>query len=129
LADFKIRDVALVHRLGRLESAKPASFIVVVHIATAFGRGWLIDNLQATDSHLEEYFIDGAVWADGEPFPSEMRARRPLQAARSLRRQKAKTRHSTDVGYALFTADFALSSACLAHDDADDGQSRCQTRE
>ncbi|HET9792357.1 MAG TPA: molybdenum cofactor biosynthesis protein MoaE, partial [Candidatus Angelobacter sp.] len=36
---------------------------------------WLIDTLKKTvPIWKKEYFEDGAVWADGEPFPEEIRS-------------------------------------------------------
>ncbi len=76
MADFKIRDVALVHRLGRLEVGETSVLIVVAsaHRAAAFDAcRWLIDTLKRTvPIWKKEYFEDGAVWADGEPFPAEI---------------------------------------------------------
>ncbi len=76
LADFKIRDVAIVHRLGRLEIGEISVLIVVVsaHRAAAFDAcRWLIDTLKRTvPIWKKEYFEDGAVWADGDPFPPEI---------------------------------------------------------
>jgi MoaE-MoaD fusion protein len=73
---FTIRDVALVHRLGRLEIGETSVLIVVVsaHRAAAFEAcRWLIDTLKHTvPIWKKEYFEDGAVWADGEPFPAEI---------------------------------------------------------
>jgi MoaE-MoaD fusion protein len=77
LKQFQIRDVALVHRLGRLEIGETSVLIVVAsaHRATAFEAcRWLIDTLKRTvPIWKKEYFEDGAVWADGEPFPEEIR--------------------------------------------------------
>ena len=74
---FQIRDVALVHRLGRLEIGETSVLIVVAsaHRAAAFEAcRWLIDTLKQTvPIWKKEYFEDGAVWADGEPFPAEVR--------------------------------------------------------
>jgi MoaE-MoaD fusion protein len=76
LADFKIRDVAMVHRLGRLEIGETSVLIVVAsaHRAPAFDAcRWLIDTLKRTvPIWKKEHFEDGAVWADGEPFPDEI---------------------------------------------------------
>jgi MoaE-MoaD fusion protein len=70
---FPIRDVAMVHRLGRLEIGESSVLIVVAsaHRAAAFDAcRWLIDTLKRTvPIWKKEYFQDGAVWADGEPFP------------------------------------------------------------
>lgn len=74
LQQFSIRDVALVHRLGRLEIGEVSVLIAVAsaHRAAAFDAcRWLIDTLKRTvPIWKKEYFEDGAVWADGEPFPS-----------------------------------------------------------
>ena len=74
---FQIRDVALVHRLGRLEIGETSVLIVVAsaHRAAAFDAcRWLIDTLKRTvPIWKKEYFEDGAVWADGEAFPAEIR--------------------------------------------------------
>ena len=76
LEQFQIRDVALVHRLGRLEIGETSVLIVVVsaHRAAAFEAcRWLIDTLKRTvPIWKKEHFADGAVWADGEPFPQEI---------------------------------------------------------
>jgi MoaE-MoaD fusion protein len=73
---FEIRDVAVVHRLGRLEIGETSVLIVVAsaHRAAAFDAcRWLIDTLKRTvPIWKKEYFEDGAVWADGEPFPAEI---------------------------------------------------------
>jgi molybdopterin converting factor subunit 1 len=77
LGQFQIREVALVHRLGRLQIGETSVLIVVVsaHRAAAFDAcRWLIDTLKRTvPIWKKEYFEDGAVWADGEPFPSELK--------------------------------------------------------
>jgi MoaE-MoaD fusion protein len=77
LKQFQIRDVALVHRLGRIEIGETSVLIVVAsaHRAAAFDAcRWLIDTLKRTiPIWKKEYFEDGAVWADGEPFPPEIR--------------------------------------------------------
>jgi len=76
LSQFQIRDVALVHRLGRLEIGEISVLIVVAsaHRAAAFDAcRWLIDTLKRiVPIWKKEYFEDGAVWADGEPFPDEI---------------------------------------------------------
>ncbi len=73
---FQVREVALVHRLGRLEIGETSVLIVVAsaHRAAAFDAcRWLIDTLKRTvPIWKKEYFEDGAVWAAGEPFPSEI---------------------------------------------------------
>jgi MoaE-MoaD fusion protein len=77
LKQFSIRDLVLVHRLGRLEIGETSVLIVVAsaHRAAAFDAcRWLIDRLKRTvPIWKREYFEDGAVWADGEPFPVEIR--------------------------------------------------------
>ncbi len=76
LQQFQIRDVALVHRLGRLDIGETSVLVVVAsaHRAVAFDAcRWLIDTLKRTvPIWKKEYFEDGAVWADGEPFPAEI---------------------------------------------------------
>jgi molybdopterin converting factor subunit 1 len=73
---FQIRDVAIVHRLGRLRIGETSVLIAVAsaHRAAAFDAcRWLIDTLKRTvPIWKKEYFEDGAVWADGEPFPPEI---------------------------------------------------------
>jgi MoaE-MoaD fusion protein len=74
---FAIRDVLLVHRLGRLEVGETSVLIAVAsaHRAAAFDAcRWLIDTLKKTvPIWKKEHFEDGAVWADGEPFPAEVK--------------------------------------------------------
>jgi molybdopterin synthase catalytic subunit len=69
-----VREVAIVHRLGRLHVGETSVLIVVAspHRAQAFEAcRWLIDTLKKTvPIWKKEHFEDGAVWADGEPFPS-----------------------------------------------------------
>ena len=76
MQQFQIRDVAIVHRLGRLEIGETSVLIAVAsaHRAAAFDAcRWLIDTLKRTvPIWKKEYFEDGAVWADGEPFPAEI---------------------------------------------------------
>ena len=76
LKDFKVRDVAIVHRLGRLQIGETSVLMVVAsaHRAAAFEAcRWLIDTLKRTvPIWKKEYFEDGAIWADGEPFPPEI---------------------------------------------------------
>ncbi len=76
LRQFQIRDVAIVHRLGRLEIGETSVLIAVAsaHRAAAFDScRWLIDALKRTvPIWKKEHFEDGAVWADGEPFPEEI---------------------------------------------------------
>lgn len=74
---FAIRDVLLVHRLGKLEVGETSVLIAVAsaHRAAAFDAcRWLIDTLKTTVTiWKKEHFEDGAVWADGEPFPAELK--------------------------------------------------------
>jgi molybdopterin synthase catalytic subunit len=76
LAKFQIRDLAIIHRLGRLEIGETSVLIVVVcaHRSAAFEAcRWIIDTLKRTvPIWKKEYFEDGAMWADGEPFPGEV---------------------------------------------------------
>lgn len=73
---FAIRNVALVHRLGHLEIGESSVLIVCfsAHRAAAFEAcRWLIDTLKRTvPIWKKEFFEDGAIWADGEPFPPEI---------------------------------------------------------
>ena len=76
---FGVRRVALVHRLGRLQVGETSVLIVVTsaHRAQAFDAcRWIIDTLKKTvPIWKKEWFEDGAVWADGEPFPADITAR------------------------------------------------------
>jgi len=73
---FAIRQVTVVHRLGRLEIGESSVSIVVAaaHRSAAFEAcRWLIDALKQTvPIWKKETFADGAVWAPGEPFPREI---------------------------------------------------------
>ncbi len=77
LKTYPIRDVAIVHRLGRLEIGESSVVIAVAsaHRAAAFDAcRWLIDTLKQTvPIWKKEFFEDGAVWAQGDPFPPELR--------------------------------------------------------
>ena len=86
LQQFQVRDVVIVHRLGRLEIGETSVLIAVAsaHRAAAFDAcRWLIDTLKRTvPIWKKEHFEDGAVWADGEPFPAEIpRANSGAEAA------------------------------------------------
>lgn len=78
---FGVRQVTIVHRLGRLVVGETSVLIVVAsaHRAQAFEAcRWLIDTLKKTvPIWKKEAFVDGAVWADGEPFPAEFRVEAP----------------------------------------------------
>jgi molybdopterin synthase catalytic subunit len=79
---FGVRDVALVHRVGRLFVGETSVLIVVAsaHRGAAFDAcRFLIDTLKKTvPIWKKETFVDGVVWADGEPFPDAM-ALRPAE--------------------------------------------------
>ncbi|HEY1801156.1 MAG TPA: molybdopterin converting factor subunit 1 [Terriglobales bacterium] len=85
LAQYQVRDVWLEHRLGRLEVGETSVLIVVAsaHRAAAFDASrWLIDTLKKTvPIWKKEYFEDGAVWADGESFPEEIRGGKEISGA------------------------------------------------
>jgi molybdopterin synthase catalytic subunit len=70
---FGVRHVTIVHRLGRLHVGETSVLIIVAsaHRAQAYEASrWLIDTLKKTvPIWKKETFADGAVWADGEPFP------------------------------------------------------------
>jgi len=74
---FTVEGISIIHRIGRLEIGETSVLIVVAsaHRASAFGAcRWLIDTLKKTvPIWKKEHFADGAVWADGEPFPEEIR--------------------------------------------------------
>lgn len=76
---FGVREVALVHRLGRLEVGETSVLVAVAsaHRGAAFDAcRWVIDTLKKTvPIWKKEHFVDGAVWADGEPFPEELAAK------------------------------------------------------
>jgi molybdopterin synthase catalytic subunit len=75
---YGVRGVTLVHRLGRLEIGETSVLIIVAsaHRGAAFDAcRWVIDTLKKTvPIWKKETFVDGAVWADGEPFPAELTA-------------------------------------------------------
>ena len=76
LEQFAVRNLAIVHRLGRIEIGESSVLIAVfsAHRAAAFDAcRWLIDTLKKTvPIWKKEYFADGAIWADGEPFPEHI---------------------------------------------------------
>ncbi len=71
---FSVDRVAIVHRTGRLEIGETSVFIAVsaAHRAAAFDACRLaIDTLKKTvPIWKKEFFVDGAVWADGELPPA-----------------------------------------------------------
>ena len=71
---YGVRHVNIVHRLGRLHVGETSVLIIVAsaHRAQAYDASrWLIDTLKKTvPIWKKETFVDGAVWADGEPFPA-----------------------------------------------------------
>jgi len=75
-ARFSIDRTSIIHRLGRLQIGETSVLIVVTsaHRSAAFDAcRWLIDTLKKTvPIWKKEYFEDGAIWADGEPFPEEI---------------------------------------------------------
>jgi len=75
-SNFAIREAVIVHRLGRLEIGETSVLIVVAsaHRGAAFDAcRWIINTLKKTvPIWKKEHFEDGAVWADGEPFPEEI---------------------------------------------------------
>jgi MoaE-MoaD fusion protein len=77
LGDFAVRDVRIVHRLGRIEIGDSSVLIVVAsaHRGAAFDAcRFVIDTLKKTvPIWKKEFFEDGAVWADGEPFPPDVK--------------------------------------------------------
>ena len=76
IARFGVRDVAIVHRLGRLVVGETSVLIAVAsaHRGAAFEAcRYVIDTLKKTvPIWKREQFVDGAVWADGEPFPEAL---------------------------------------------------------
>lgn len=81
LANYKIREIVIIHRLGRLEIGETSVLVVVAsaHRAAAFDAcRYAIDTLKRiVPIWKKEHFSDGAVWADGEPFPAELRGGEP----------------------------------------------------
>jgi molybdopterin synthase catalytic subunit/molybdopterin converting factor small subunit len=73
---YGVREVAIVHRLGRLLVGETSVLIVVAsaHRGAAFDAcRWVIDTLKKTvPIWKKEQFVDGALWADGEPFPEDV---------------------------------------------------------
>jgi molybdopterin synthase catalytic subunit len=73
---YLVREVVLVHRLGRLLVGETSVLIAVAsaHRGAAFDAcRFVIDTLKKTvPIWKKEQFADGALWADGEPFPSDL---------------------------------------------------------
>jgi molybdopterin synthase catalytic subunit len=73
---FGVREIAIVHRLGRLFVGETSVLIAVssAHRGAAFDAcRYVIDTLKKTvPIWKREHFADGAVWADGEPFPENL---------------------------------------------------------
>ena len=80
IARFGVREIAIVHRLGRLVVGETSVLIAVAsaHRGAAFDAcRYVIDTLKKTvPIWKREQFVDGAVWADGEPFPEDLAASR-----------------------------------------------------
>jgi molybdopterin synthase catalytic subunit len=76
LSRFAVREIAIIHRLGRLFVGETSVLIAVssAHRAAAFDAcRFLIDTLKKTvPIWKREQFADGAIWADGEPFPESI---------------------------------------------------------
>ncbi len=72
---FPIRRFAIVHRLGRLDIGETSVVIAVTsaHRAAAFDAcRYAIDTLKRTvPIWKKEFFVGGAVWAEGEPVREE----------------------------------------------------------
>jgi molybdopterin converting factor subunit 1 len=77
-ARFPIHRLAMVHRLGRLDISETSVLIVVSspHRAAAFDAcRFAIDTLKRTvPIWKKEYFVGGAVWAEGEAPPADREA-------------------------------------------------------
>ena len=73
VARFGVRHITIIHRLGQLVVGESSVLIIVAsaHRAQAYDASrFLIDTLKKTvPIWKKETFVDGAVWADGEPFP------------------------------------------------------------
>jgi len=80
---FGVRQVTMMHRLGRLEIGETSVLIVVAspHRTAAFEAcRWLIDTIKTTvPIWKKETFVDGTAWAPGEPFPEGI-AVKPAEA-------------------------------------------------
>ena len=76
---FGVREVAVLHRLGRLRVGETSVLVAVAsaHRGAAFEAcRWVIDTLKKqVPIWKRETFADGVVWADGEGFPEEVALR------------------------------------------------------
>lgn len=74
LSKFSVRHVTIIHRLGHLEIGESSVLVIVAsaHRGAAFDAcRWVIDTLKQTvPIWKKEFFVDGTVWAPGEPFPA-----------------------------------------------------------
>jgi molybdopterin converting factor subunit 1 len=74
---FGIDQARIVHRLGELGVGEISVLVVVTsaHRGSAYDASrFLIDTLKKTvPIWKKEYFEDGVVWADGDPFPDLLR--------------------------------------------------------
>lgn len=77
MKQFAVREVMVHHRLGRIEISEASVFVAVAsaHRGAAFEAcRWIIDTLKKqAPIWKKEHFVDGTAWADGEPFPEEVR--------------------------------------------------------
>ena len=93
LERFAVRDALLHHRLGRLEIGESSVLIAVAsaHRGAAFDAcRWMIDTLKTTvPIWKKEFFNDGAVWADGEPFPVTLSPEAPNSEAQNAEEANA----------------------------------------
>ena len=73
---YAVRHITIVHRLGHLDIGESSVLVIVAsaHRGAAFDAcRWIIDTLKQTvPIWKKEFFVDGAVWAAGEPFPAEL---------------------------------------------------------
>jgi molybdopterin synthase catalytic subunit len=74
--NYGVRHVTMIHRLGRLQIGETSVLILVAsaHRAQAYEASrWLIDTLKKTvPIWKKETFVDGSIWAAGEPFPDTL---------------------------------------------------------
>ena len=77
LANYKVRDVAIIHRLGRLEIGETSVLIAVAsaHRGAAFDAcRWIIDTLKKTvPIYKKEFFEDGEFGRTASPFQKKSR--------------------------------------------------------